>query len=363
MTTTAAPLSVAPRRPAALIALIVVQLFQAIGALGGGATLIASPKGGIMKMPLSNLDGSPFKDFLIPGVILFVVLGLGPLLATWVLIRQPRSVALERINPFPRQYWGWTLSGVIGVGLVIWIAVESLIVPYNFLQPFYACVGIVIIVLTLLPTTATRAAARASPPVDARGPSPARGACRLVFVHGRASDMKPTVDRTRSLQAAGVVAATLIAVAFLVWGAHMGRAVESGAGTLWPPSAGSIVVWSDGPGSLTAALTSAAGGATDSSLGAGSAARLVAGGSRPVVLVTGAEGGHRLVRYAPATHTWATVAASLDPTDMTTAVVARDLVYLPVGQGRHAAVVAVELNTARRPACASPRSCPTRARC
>src|ERR1035438_7016766 len=152
MTTTAAPLSVAPRRPAALIALIVVQLFQAIGALGGGATLIASPKGGIIKMPPSNLDGSPFKDFLIPGIILFVVLGLGPLLASWVLIRQPRSTALERVNPFPRQYWGWTLSGVIGVGLVVWIAVESLIVPYIFLQPFYACVGIVIIVLTLLPT-------------------------------------------------------------------------------------------------------------------------------------------------------------------------------------------------------------------
>ena len=159
--------------------------------------------------------------------------------------------------------------------------------------------------------------------------------------------MKLTVDRTRSLQTAGVVAATLIAVAFLVWGARMGRAVESGADTLWPPSAGSIVVWSDGAGSLTATVTSAAGVATDSSLGAGSAARLVAGGSRPVVLVTGAEGGHRLLRYAPVTRTWATVAASLNPADLTTAVVARDLVYLPVGKGRHAVVMAVELNTGR----------------
>ena len=152
MTTTAAPLSVAPRRPAALIALIVVQLFQAIGALGGGATLMASPKGGIIKMPLSNLDGSPFKDFLIPGIILFVVLGAGPLVAAWVLIRRPRSTALESVNPFRHEYWGWTLSGVVGVGLVIWIAVETLIVPYNFLQPLYAGVGAVIIVLTLVPS-------------------------------------------------------------------------------------------------------------------------------------------------------------------------------------------------------------------
>jgi len=152
MTTAGPAISVTSRRPAALLALIVVQVFQAIGALGGGAVLIASPEGGIIKMPLSNLDGSPFKDFLIPGIILFVVLGIGPLAAAWVLIRQPRSAALARVNPFRHEYWGWTLSGVIGAGLVIWIVVEVLIVPYNFLQPFYAGVGIVIIALTLAPS-------------------------------------------------------------------------------------------------------------------------------------------------------------------------------------------------------------------
>jgi hypothetical protein len=152
MTTTASVFDTASRRPAALIALIVVQLFQAVGALGGGAALMASPKGGIIKMPPSNLDGSPFKDFLIPGIILFIVLGIGPLMAAWVLIRRPRSTALESVNPFRHEYWGWTLSGVVGVGLVIWIAVETLIVPYNFLQPLYAGVGIVIIVLTLVPS-------------------------------------------------------------------------------------------------------------------------------------------------------------------------------------------------------------------
>ena len=152
MTTTASTISVAPRRPRALVALVVVQLFQALGALAGGAVLMASPDGRLMKMPLSNLDGSPFKDFLIPGIILFVVLGMGPLATAVVLVRRPRSATLERINPFPHEYWGWTLSGAIGAGLVIWIAVETLIVPYSFLQPFYAGVGIVIIALTLAPS-------------------------------------------------------------------------------------------------------------------------------------------------------------------------------------------------------------------
>ena len=152
MTSTASAIGTSSRRPAALIALIVVQLFQAVGALAGGAALMASPKGGIIKMPLSYLDGSPFKDFLIPGITLFVVLGVGPLVAAWVLVRRPRSTALESVNPFRHEYWGWTLSGVIGVGLVIWIAVETLIVPYSFLQPLFAGVGAVIIALTLVPS-------------------------------------------------------------------------------------------------------------------------------------------------------------------------------------------------------------------
>jgi hypothetical protein len=153
MTTTASARRGATRRPAAVTALIVVQVFLALGALAGGAALVASPRGGIIKLPLSDLQGSPFNDFLIPGLILFVVLGVGPLVVALTLLRRPRSAALAAANPFRGCYWGWTASGVIGVGLVIWIAVEALIVPYSFLQPFYGAVGVAIIALTLAPSS------------------------------------------------------------------------------------------------------------------------------------------------------------------------------------------------------------------
>ena len=139
-------------RPAALIALVVVLIAQGIGAVGGGLALVVSPKGGVVKMPLSYLQGSPFHDYLIPGSILLVVLGIGPLVAAWALLRRPESAALERINPFRHEHWGWTLSGVIGVGLLIWIAVEVTIIPYNVLQPVFGAVGLVIVALTLLPS-------------------------------------------------------------------------------------------------------------------------------------------------------------------------------------------------------------------
>ncbi len=149
------------------------------------------------------------------------------------------------------------------------------------------------------------------------------------------------LGRTRSLEVMGLVAAALVAIAFLVWGAHMGRAGEPAGSALWPARDGSIVVWRSAAGSLAVRMTDAAGVATDSSPGAGSDVRLIAGGSRPVLLVTVAGGGHRLVRYAPATHTWSTIAASLDPAELTSAATAGDLAYLPVGRGSRAAVIAV----------------------
>ena len=142
----------AARRPVAATALIVVLLVQAVGAMAGGGALVAAPDGGIMKMPVSYLAGSPFHDYLVPGIVLFVVLGLGPLLTAVALLRRPAGGRLAVLNPFPRQHWAWTLSGVVGVGLLIWIAVESTIIPFSFLQPLYAAVGAVIVALTLMPS-------------------------------------------------------------------------------------------------------------------------------------------------------------------------------------------------------------------
>jgi hypothetical protein len=150
-----------------------------------------------------------------------------------------------------------------------------------------------------------------------------------------------SLGRTRSLEAAGLVAAGLVAVAFLVWGAHMGRAGEPAGSALWPARDGSIVVWRSAGGALAVRMTDAAGAATDSSLGAGSDARLIAGGERPVILVTAPGGGHRLVRNVPAVHTWSTIAAALAPADLTTAAMAGGLAYLPVGRGSQASVIAV----------------------
>jgi len=130
------------KKPISVIALMVSVFFQALSGLGGGAFLIADPTGETLDLSLSFLINSPFPDYLIPGIILFTVLGVYPLIVTAGL--------------WKRKYWGWLGSIFLGIVLLIWIFVEILIIGYQSeppLQLIYGILGIVIMFLTLLPGT------------------------------------------------------------------------------------------------------------------------------------------------------------------------------------------------------------------
>lgn len=51
-----------------------------IGAVAGGLMLMIDPSGKMLNIPASLLEKSPFTHFLIPGMILFLMLGVLPLL-------------------------------------------------------------------------------------------------------------------------------------------------------------------------------------------------------------------------------------------------------------------------------------------
>jgi hypothetical protein len=54
----------------------VLLLVNGLGAVYGGFLLMVDPSGSKMQMPLSYLEHSPFSNYLIPGIILFIVNGL-----------------------------------------------------------------------------------------------------------------------------------------------------------------------------------------------------------------------------------------------------------------------------------------------
>lgn len=66
--------------------LIALQMVVGITALAGGVKLVADPSGGSLGISLQWLSQSPFSDFTLPGVVLFVVIGLGNALASLLLL-------------------------------------------------------------------------------------------------------------------------------------------------------------------------------------------------------------------------------------------------------------------------------------
>ena len=146
--------------------------------------------------------------------------------------------------------------------------------------------------------------------------------------------------KLRRIEIVSLVVAAMLAAGLLVWGDRMGRAGARTVERFWT-GGGSLVVWRSAGGRLTARFTGSGGTAVERGLGGGVAARPVAGGRRPLILVTDASGGHRLLEYDATTTRWRVVLASPDPHDLTSAVAIGALVYVPQGSGRRAAVVAV----------------------
>ena len=132
--------------------LLFLLAFLGLGAILGGGVLIISPSGKLFGMPLSMLEKSPFSNFLIPGIILFGVLGLIPICLVFALIKKPKSGLAEQINFFPDMHWAWTFSIYIAFALIIWIQVEMIFLHgVHWSHSFYMFIGLAIIFVGLLP--------------------------------------------------------------------------------------------------------------------------------------------------------------------------------------------------------------------
>lgn len=120
-------------RSALAKAAIVLEVVLGVGAVGGGLALILGPNGQIIPLPVALLNSSPFASYFWPGLILFAVLGIGPLLVAVTAWRRWDAAPLLTI-------------GVAAV-LLIWMTVEILIIGYSNnppLQPLYLALGIAI---------------------------------------------------------------------------------------------------------------------------------------------------------------------------------------------------------------------------
>ena len=134
--------------------LIFLLGFLSIGALFGGIVFIFKPDGSMYGIPTDILKGSPFKDFLIPGIILLVTFGLIPVYIIYALIRKPENRFLQKLNLLYDHHFAWTFTIYIGLGLIIWINIQTLIInAVDLLHTIYSSLGILIVCIALLPKT------------------------------------------------------------------------------------------------------------------------------------------------------------------------------------------------------------------
>ena len=76
------------------------------------------------------LEGSPFESFLIPGLVLFGLFGIGNIVGAVFLAK--------------KVTWHGYIAGVLGSGMVIWIVIQVLIIDtIAFLHILFFFIGIV----------------------------------------------------------------------------------------------------------------------------------------------------------------------------------------------------------------------------
>ena len=118
------------------ISAIILLLILGFAAIYGGWMLISDPGGQKLQFSLDLLDNTPFNDYLIPGFILFIVIGLLSFVVIIITILKIKNYA-----------WFIILQGCLLIG---WLTIEILL-NNDFFSPIlhYPCYIIGILLVTI----------------------------------------------------------------------------------------------------------------------------------------------------------------------------------------------------------------------
>lgn len=128
------------KRPLSLYFLMACLLFLSLGGFYGGLMFTTDPSGHSMGMAVDALKPLQLNSYLMPGLFLIVVYGIGPLavmVALWT-------------------RWQWAGYALIGLNLVLlgWLAGEVILL--NLIAPIsivLAVLAVIMLVLAAFPTT------------------------------------------------------------------------------------------------------------------------------------------------------------------------------------------------------------------
>jgi hypothetical protein len=110
---------------------VVLELFTALGAIPVGVMLITDPTGAGVGFPPGWIEATPFGSYLVPGIYLLLMNGIGMLVAAGLIVMR------HRLAPW--------VTAVLGTGLAIWILVQLFVMPeVSYLQALFGVIGVVL---------------------------------------------------------------------------------------------------------------------------------------------------------------------------------------------------------------------------
>jgi hypothetical protein len=113
--------------------LFILVAFVALTATFSGLIIISNPAdGGMINLQKELLNNTPFKNFLVPGIILTVLVGGVNMMAVFLNIKR-----------HPARY-NWAMAG--GILISGWIVVQMILLSaFSWLQFVYLGIGVLIV--------------------------------------------------------------------------------------------------------------------------------------------------------------------------------------------------------------------------
>ena len=110
---------------------VILEILTGILAVPVGWSFLRDPSGKSLGIPQGWIESTVFASYLIPGIYLVVMNGFAMFAAAALSVRR------HRIAPW--------LTGVLGVGMIIWIAVEIVTLPETMILTWiFLAVGFVL---------------------------------------------------------------------------------------------------------------------------------------------------------------------------------------------------------------------------
>ena len=123
-------------------------LYLGGGGIYGGLSFIIDPTGKSMEMAPEVMNSIPLKIFFIPGIFLFLLFGIVPLVTTTGLILKHGLPMIKPNENKPKHNWVWHSAYLTSMALVFWILIQLLLIGYGHpLQVMLLGVGVIIFLL------------------------------------------------------------------------------------------------------------------------------------------------------------------------------------------------------------------------